>query len=99
MNHPEPSVICPYCGVPSPHQTPRYPQAVCAPCTGRLTDAGGRSVEGYNLSHTGGFVALHKDDGSRCESSTADGWVLIDGRPYRAGEARFGGVVVQPLAG
>jgi len=56
-------------------------------------------VEGYNLSHTGGFVALHKDDGSRCESSAADGWVLIDGRPYRAGEARFGGVVVQPLAG
>ena len=45
---------------------------------------------------SGGFVAFHRDDDSRCEQVTDDGRVLIDGVEYRAGEAHMGGCVVQP---
>jgi hypothetical protein len=50
----------------------------------------------YNASFSGGFLADHADDGTRCEQVTGDGRVLIDGREYRAGEAHMGGTVVQP---
>ncbi|MDA1362570.1 hypothetical protein O1R50_23305 [Glycomyces luteolus] len=49
-----------------------------------------------NVSLSGGFAAVHADDGTVCEQVTEDGRVLVDGIVYRAGEARFGGVVVQP---
>lgn len=98
MDHPEPDYVCPHCGGSSPHQTPRYRRALCVSCMGRLTDARGRAVGAYNESFMGtGFVVLHADDQSRCASATAEGRVFIDGRPYSAAEARFGGVVVQPL--
>jgi hypothetical protein len=98
VNHPEPSRKCPHCGGPSPRQTPRYPDAICAACTRALVDVHGRPVAAYNESLLGtGLVVLHKDDGSRCESSSTDGQVLIDGLRYRAVEARFGGVVTRPL--
>ena len=50
-----------------------------------------------NLDMSGGFVANHRNDGSACEQVTREGVVLIDGAEFRAGEARFGGTVVQPL--
>jgi hypothetical protein len=51
----------------------------------------------YNETLSGGFMADHADDDTPCNQVTADGRVLIDGKEYRAGEARFGGVVVQPF--
>jgi hypothetical protein len=48
-------------------------------------------------SMSGGFIAVHRDDDSRCKQLTGDGRVLIDGVEYRAGEAHMGGFVVQPL--
>lgn len=93
----EPTGVCPHCGGRST-QSPRYPRALCGPCGARITDLAGRPVQAYNESHTGGFIVFHSDDGSRCESVTASGQVLIDGRPYLAGEARMGGIVVQPIA-
>lgn len=98
VSHPEPLGICPHCGGPSPRQTPRYVDAICDSCQDRLVDVHGRPVAAYNESLLGtGLVVLHKDDEARCESSSADGRVFIDGRPYRGAEARFGGVVVRPL--
>lgn len=91
-------MVCPSCGGSSPRQTVRYFDAVCEPCEDRMTDAHGRAVDVYNESLLGtGLVIAHRDDGSRCESGSRNGDVLIDGRPYRAAEARFGGVVVRPV--
>jgi hypothetical protein len=63
----------------------------------RATDLAGRPVGLTNESMSGGFIAFHHDDESRCEQVIADGRVLIDGVEYRAGEAHMGGCVVQPL--
>jgi len=49
-----------------------------------------------NAGLGGRFPARHRDDDTECEQVTADGRVLIDGVGYRADEARFGGIVVQP---
>jgi hypothetical protein len=49
-----------------------------------------------NESMSGGFVALHRDDESRCEQVTGDGRVLIDGSEYYASEAHMGGCVIRP---
>jgi len=61
-----------------------------------VTDLTGRAVSLANESMSGGFVAFHRDDGSRCEEMTRDGRALVDGVEYRAGEAHMGGCVVQP---
>jgi hypothetical protein len=74
----------------------RYPKALCVGCVRRATDLEGRRVTLGNTSLGGGFQAVHADDGSVCEQVTDDGIVLVDGVRYRAGEARFGGAVVQP---
>ena len=49
-----------------------------------------------NASLSGGFRAVHDDDGTVCQQVTADGLVLVDGFRYMAGEAHFGGIVIQP---
>ena len=92
----QPSGICPHCGGPSEYQNVRYPQALCRACDLRATCLAGRPVTLENESMSGGFVAAHRDDGSRCEQVTTDGRVLIDGAEYRAREAHMGGCVVQP---
>ncbi|WP_017622360.1 hypothetical protein [Nocardiopsis chromatogenes] len=51
-----------------------------------------------NTGFSGGFKAVHADDGSDCRQVTDDGRVLIDGVEYRAGEAHMGGIVVQAEA-
>ncbi|MGZ8512346.1 MAG: hypothetical protein ACXWWL_02805 [Candidatus Limnocylindria bacterium] len=87
---------CPVCDRPA-RQPPRYPQALCDACSDRATDQRGRPVSLSNVDFSGGFVAHHRDDGTTCEQVSHDGRVLIDGAEFRAGEARFGGTVVQPL--
>lgn len=93
----EPTGICPHCSRPSEYQNVRYPHALCHACDMRATDLTGRPVGLTNESMSGGFIAFHRDDDSRCEQVTGDGRVLIDGVEYRAGEAHMGGCVVQPL--
>jgi hypothetical protein len=93
----EPTDICPHCGGPSEYQNARYPRALCHACAMRATDLTGRPVSLGNESMSGGFVAFHRDDESRCEQVTRDGRALVDGVEYRAGEAHMGGCVVQPL--
>jgi hypothetical protein len=93
----EPTHICPHCGGPSEYQNPRYPRALCHACGMRATDLTGRLVSLANESMSGGFLAFHRDDDSRCEQVTRDGRVLVGGVEYRAGEAHMGGCVVQPV--
>jgi hypothetical protein len=87
--------ICPHCGGEA-HQTERYPDALCGRCASRATDLSGRPVEMGNVAFSGGFAAAHRDDGTPCEQVSRDGRVLVDGLEFSAGEARFGGIVVQP---
>jgi hypothetical protein len=93
---PAPTGICPHCDGPSEYQNMRYPDALCHACDSRATDLTGRRVALGNESMSGGFVAVHADDGSPCAQVSADGRVLIDGVEYRAGEAHMGGCVIQP---
>ncbi|MFC4335097.1 hypothetical protein [Salininema proteolyticum] len=86
---------CPHDGTPV-QQSPRYPKALCRGCVDRATDLEGRPVQMGNTHLSGGFQALHIDDRTVCDQVTEDGLVLVDGVRFRAGEARFGGVVLQP---
>jgi hypothetical protein len=90
--------LCPHCGGESEYQSPRYPQALCRACCLRATDLAGRPVALANESASGGFVAFHRDDESRCDQVTGDGRVLVDGVEHRAGEAHMGGCVVLPAS-
>ncbi|MEA2167910.1 MAG: hypothetical protein QOF76_1210 [Solirubrobacteraceae bacterium] len=92
----EPTGSCPHCGGPSAYQNARYPRALCETCDLRATDLAGRAISLGNESMSGGFVAVHRDDESRCEQVTRDGRLLIDGVEFRGGEAHMGGCVVQP---
>ena len=94
---PKPTGVCPHCGGGTEYQSERYPRALCEDCDVRATDLAGRPVTLMNESLSGGFISLHRDDGTRCEQVTRDGRVLIDAVEYQAGEAHMGGCVVQPV--
>jgi hypothetical protein len=89
--------VCPLCGTRETFLE-RYAGHVCGWCTRWATDAAGRPVGLYNTSFTGGFTAQYAD-GTTASAEVLAGRVWIDGRPLRAGEARFGGTVVQLPAG
>ena len=87
---------CPHDGSQTP-QPPRYPNALCGGCSERATDLAGRELELFNVSLSGGFETRHVGDQTLCQQVTRDGRVLTDGTVYLAGEARFGGIVIQPM--
>lgn len=89
--------VCPLCGTREPWSA-RYAGHVCAWCARWATDAAGRPVRLFNASLTGGFTAQYPD-GTTASAEVLAGTVWVDGRPLRAGEARFGGTVVQLPAG
>ncbi|MBZ5735148.1 hypothetical protein K8Z61_11645 [Nocardioides sp. TRM66260-LWL] len=95
---------CPVCGAVQDLGSPRYRGRVCGDCESRAVEPGtGRRVAGFNTGFGGGFVAHYVDDvgrstGEICAEVTDGHRVLIDGRPFRIDEARFGGVVVMPDA-
>jgi ADP-ribosylglycohydrolase len=84
---------CPLCGTRD-RLFERYPDHVCGWCARWVTDREGRPVHLGNVSFTGGFTAWY-DDGSPAPDEVVAGTVWVDGRVLRAGEARFGGTVVQ----
>ena len=73
--------------------SPRYPRYICPDCAHRAADEEGRSVEFYNESFSGGFMAKYADTGEKRESHIC----FIDGVKCRADEARFGGIVIQVM--
>ena len=86
---------CPACG--EPWTGPARYNAVCGQCYRLAECSHGRSVRGYNTSFAGGFEARHTDDQGLCEQVTRDGRVTVRGLACRMGEARIGGVYVEPL--
>jgi hypothetical protein len=74
----------------------RYPWYICALCRERITDAEGVPLEFANTSISGGFAWRRAGDETFHEARGYLG--LLDGRPVRVSEARFGGIVAEPMA-
>jgi hypothetical protein len=83
------TTFCPLCGAVVP-TTERYPRALCGACAALACDAHGRSLEFFNESLSGGFIAQYADTGEPYPSHEC--WVR--GVLCWADEARFGGIVV-----
>ena len=85
---------CPACGAPvSPN--PRYPDHLCRDCAGKVTTRDGRALAFFNLGMSGGYGAKIAASGEDYPSHMC----YLDGREYWADEARFGGIVIRPVAG
>lgn len=89
-----PPHFCPGCGE-SQKPFARYPWYFCQGCLDRATDRDGRRLSFFNASLSGGL-------GFRAQG--LDGWweaqpvlCFIDRRPVLVHEARFGGVVAEPI--
>lgn len=84
---------CPICKTPVGPST-RYPQYVCESCADRATSPDGRLLSFANADLSGGFIATYADTQQLYQSHEC----FIDGIKCKAGEARFGGIVIQPVA-
>jgi hypothetical protein len=71
----------------------RYPQYLCKTCASKALSRDGRLVRFDNVTFSGGLCGHFVDTGNEYLS---DG-CFIDGFACRAEEARFGGVVIQPI--
>lgn len=85
---------CPGCGV-EVWTVPRYPSYYCPECVARATDGEGRAIMFTNASRSGGLLYSTGGDWSEEQRAVI---CLIDASPVVVQEARFGGVVAQPLA-
>ena len=82
---------CPICRAPT-YLSPRYPRHLCTVCELEAVDAEDRPLHFANVDLGGGFRALLEDG-----SEVPDGHVcFVRGVRCRAGEARFGGIVIEP---
>lgn len=91
-----PAHHCPGCGARLKFN-PRYPWHFCNACRERAADAEGRRLVFGNVSLSGGLAWAWADDPEHRDSEVPGVICLIDGRPVIVTEARFGGVVAQPL--
>ncbi|MGN6239518.1 MAG: ADP-ribosylglycohydrolase family protein [Cellulosimicrobium cellulans] len=87
--------FCPLCGT-LVGWNPRYPRHVCAWCQADVTDEAGRAVSLTNVDFGGGYQA-HYLDRSPASDAVRSGRVWIGGVEHQARDARFGGIVVEPL--
>lgn len=89
-----PDHFCPGCGAPQ-KPFPRYPWYFCSACLDLACDGVGRALKFGNASVSGGLVwQYHGEDDWRDAGTIA---CLIHSRPVMVGEARFGGIVAEPL--
>jgi hypothetical protein len=84
---------CPLCGVGQPASS-RYPDYICAACVGEARDDAGHPVDFRNTAMSGGYECVRMDSGASSSSHRC----FIRGIECHADEARFGGIVVRPLA-
>ena len=85
--------FCPGCGA---EQKPfaRYPWYFCKDCRNLAVDGDGAALCFGNVSFSGGFQVWAADREPVICSGAA---CLIRGRPVLVREARFGGIVAEPL--
>ena len=95
-----PGHFCPGCGAPLGAFL-RYPWHFCAACRDSAVDGAGRGLLFGNEGLSGGFMFRYAEDAAR---GADGGWIAcrgviarIAGRPVRITEARFGGVVAEPV--
>lgn len=94
MTETTPPHFCPGCGI---KQKPflRYPWHFCNACREETRDKHGRRIRFGNEGFSGGLQ--WQFDGEDDVQSGQPVLCLIHGRPVIVTEARFGGVVAQPL--
>lgn len=88
----EPRQQCPICAS-AVEPNPRYPRYLCGECASQATSSDGRPLSFYNTSLSGGYRAEYADTREPYDSHAC--WVR--GVPCRADEARFGGIVIEPV--
>ncbi len=88
---------CPVCGAKQ-RVFLRYPWYICNACLSLAEDGNGRRLQFGNVSFSGGFCYGYTDDTISPPQECREVICLIHGRPVVVSEARFGGVVAQPLS-
>ncbi|PHP68587.1 hypothetical protein CSC94_00860 [Zhengella mangrovi] len=88
--------FCPGCGAPQRHFA-RYPWYFCSSCLETATDAEGKVLVFGNASVSGGLSWGYRDRPGERDSRALEVVCLIGGRPVLVHEARFGGVVAEPI--
>jgi len=83
---------CPICKA-EVKPNPRYPRYVCRACYAKASSADGRQIEFFNTHMSGGYTANFVDSQEHYASHEC----FIDGIRCYADEARFGGIVIQPV--
>ena len=86
--------LCPICSGAG-RGSVRYPAALCEICQASVVDINGNRVGLFNQGFSGGLEIRTHDD--RLAVNPEDLPLFSNGVECRAGEHRFGGVVVQPL--
>ncbi|HHI69823.1 MAG TPA: ADP-ribosylglycohydrolase [Rhodobacteraceae bacterium] len=94
MARENPDHNCPGCGT-AQTSVPRYPWYFCQACLKLAEDEAGNRLEFSNAGMSGGLVWRYTDDKSWREAGAVA--CLIKGRPVMVQEARFGGIVAEPL--
>lgn len=84
---------CPICGASLPG-IERYPRYICSKCVTESVDESGRLLDFDNISLSGGFKSTYRDTGEVRDSHTC----FIRGIECYADEAKFGGIVVEPVS-
>ncbi len=87
---------CPGCGTRLKFDA-RNPWHFCAACLASATDGEGRRLVFGNVSLSGGLAWAWADDPEHRDSEVPGVVCLIGSRPVLVSEARFGGVVAEPL--
>ncbi len=78
---------------------PRYPEYICKDCQNKeIRDANGTLVKFCNKDIGGGLVVIYYDENQqviREDTSFTKFECYLDGKPFIASEAKFGGIVIQ----
>jgi hypothetical protein len=91
-----PCHYCPGCGT-AQKMFSRYPWYFCQACVSLAEDGSGRRLAFGNSSLSGGLCWKYADKVEASAEECVTVACLILGRPVMVTEARFGGVVAQPL--
>ena len=87
---------CPVCGSKQ-RVFLRYPWYICKECVALAEDGDGRRLNFGNVSFSGGFCFGYVDEPDTASRVCGSVVCLIHRRPVYVTEARFGGIVAQPL--
>jgi hypothetical protein len=89
---------CSNCFKDVPHNS-RYPEYICKDCQNKeIRDANGTLVEFCNKGFGGGLLVIYYDENKqviREDTSFSKFECYLDGKPFIASEAKFGGIVIQ----